>query len=226
MTVRLVLVDDHDIVRAGVGRYLESHYDIVGEAPDVDEAVSVILNLRPDAVLIDVHLPSGSGAEVVRRVKQSGLGCRFLALSVSAERNDVEEMLDAGVDGYLLKNTLGEQLVDEIADMLTGGTPLSPQIAGYLLDIDEDIDKGEPNGLERLTKREREVVELIARGYTYKAASETLYISPKTIEAHMRNIFRKLGVASRYELSVRALREGWMDNTDQPGDTHQDRLAK
>lgn len=226
MTARLVLVDDHDIVRAGVSRYLETRYDIVGEAADVDAAVAVITEVRPDAVLIDVHLPSGSGAEVVRRVKQTGLTCCFLALSVSAERRDVEEMLDAGVDGYLLKNTLGEQLGDEIADMLTGGTPLSPQIAGYLLDIDEDIEPGGTDGLERLTKREREVVELIARGYSYKAASESLYISPKTIEAHMRNIFEKLCVASRYELSVRALREGWMDEGGQARDHHQDRSPK
>ena len=137
--------------------------------------------------------------------------CRFLALSVSAARRDVVRMLDAGVSGYLLKSTLGEELPALIDDMLEGGKPVSPQVAGFMLDIDEDIDPEGDNGLARLTKREREVVELIARGYTYKAASDALYISPKTIEAHMHNIFEKLGVASRYELSVRAMQAGWVD---------------
>ncbi|MDJ0791116.1 MAG: response regulator transcription factor [Acidimicrobiia bacterium] len=209
---RVVLVDDHDIVRAGAATYLETEFDIVGEAADVSEAIDVILDSEPDVVLIDVHLPSGSGAEVVKAVGKRGGSCRFLALSVSAARRDVVEMLDAGVSGYLLKSTLGEELPTLLNDMLDGERPVSPQVAGFMLDIDEGIEPSQDDGLARLTKREREVVELIARGYTYKAASEALFVSPKTIEAHMHNIFEKLGVASRHELSVRALRAGWVDD--------------
>lgn len=210
----MVVVDDHDIVRAGVSRYLETDCDIVGEAADIREAVDVIEQAKPDAVLIDVRLPSGSGAEVVREVRGLGLSCRFLALSVSPAREDVVEMLDAGVDGYLLKTTVGEALPGMIADMLDGESPLSPQVAGFMLDINEGIDPSDDLGLARLTSREREVVELIARGYSYRSTSEALFVSPKTIEAHMRNIFHKLGVASRYELSVKALQAGWVDDAN------------
>lgn len=211
----VVIVDDHDIVRAGAVTYLDADFDIVGEAGDVAEAIEVISEHDPDVVLIDVHLPSGSGADVVKAVRERGGDCRFLALSVSAARSDVVAMLDAGVNGYLLKSTMGAELPALVTDMIDGGKPLSPQVAGFMLDIDEDIDEvHDDDGLERLTKREREVVELIARGYTYKATSDALFVSPKTIEAHMHNIFEKLGVASRHELSVRALRSGWMNGDD------------
>ncbi|MGI9584414.1 MAG: LuxR C-terminal-related transcriptional regulator, partial [Acidimicrobiia bacterium] len=169
-----------------------------------------VVQMNPDAVIVDVQLPSGSGADVVAGAKERGATSKFVALSVSAARSDVVSMLQAGVDGYLLKSTLGAQLPDLVDETLGGGRPVSPQIAGYMLDI-ADESAGEPT-IESLTEREREVVELIARGYSYRKTASTLFVSTKTIEAHMHNIFEKLGVASRHELSMKAYKAGWMED--------------
>jgi DNA-binding NarL/FixJ family response regulator len=208
MTTRptIVLVDDHDILRAGAAKFLGDRFDVVGEASDVREAIDVILEVEPDGVLLDVRMPSGTGDAVVVAVKESGSTARFLVLSVSAERADVVRMLNAGVDGYLVKSTLGEQLSDLVQEMLDGGRPISPQVAGFMLDIDEAVETA-PD-IENLTPREREVVQYIARGYSYRKAAEALFVSVKTVETHMGNIFDKLGVASRYELAMKAFKSG------------------
>jgi len=203
-----VVVDDHEIVRAGASKFLAERFEVVGEAGDVVEAVKVITALAPDIALIDVNLPSGTGADVVLAINRSGMTTKFLALSVSAARVDVAMMLDAGVDGYLLKGSVGETLPELVQEALDGGRPISPQIAGYMLDIDENAE--EASDIENLTGRERDVVRFIARGYTYRQTATALFLSPKTIEAHMSHIFQKLGIASRYELSAQAYRAGWV----------------
>jgi DNA-binding NarL/FixJ family response regulator len=210
MTARqtIVLVDDHDILRAGSVKFLGDRFDIVGEASDVEEAIEVILDTEPDGVLLDVRMPSGTGDAVVAAVRESGSSARFLVLSVSAERDDVVRMLNAGVDGYLLKSTLGEQLGDLVAEMLDGGRPISPQIAGFMLDIDDAVDTG--TDIESLTPRERDVVQYIARGYSYRKTAEELFVSVKTVETHMGHIFDKLGIASRYELAMKAFASGML----------------
>jgi DNA-binding NarL/FixJ family response regulator len=214
MTTRptLVLVDDHDILRAGAAKFLGDRFDIIGEASDVEEAIEVIIAMKPDGVLLDVQMPSGSGDAVVSAVKESGSTTRFLVLSVSAERADVVRMLNAGVDGYLLKSTLGDQLGDLMQETLDGGRPISPQIAGFMLDIDDAVETA-PD-IENLTPREREVVQYIARGYSYRKAAEALFVSVKTVETHMANIFDKLGVASRYELAMKAFQSGILSTDD------------
>jgi DNA-binding NarL/FixJ family response regulator len=204
----IVLVDDHDILRAGSAKFLVDRFDIVGEAGDVGEAIEVIIDTEPDGVLLDVRMPSGTGDAVVTAVKESGSSARFLVLSVSAERDDVVRMLNAGVDGYLLKSTLGDQLGDLVAEMLDGGRPISPQIAGFMLDIDDAVDTG--TDIESLTPREREVVQYIARGYSYRKTAEELFVSVKTVETHMGHIFDKLGIASRYELAMKAFESGML----------------
>jgi DNA-binding NarL/FixJ family response regulator len=204
----LVLVDDHEIVRAGATKFLADRFDIVGEAGDVTEAIALISALDPDGALVDVRLPSGTGDEVIAAAKKTGVRTRFLALSVSAERADVVRMLQAGVDGYLLKSTLGDELPELVDEMLDGGRPVSPQIAGFMLDIDETAEDSPE--IENLTAREREVVRFIARGYSYRRTASAMFVSPKTIEAHMSHIFKKLGVASRHELSIEAYRSGWI----------------
>jgi DNA-binding NarL/FixJ family response regulator len=212
MTTRqtIVLVDDHDILRAGAAKFLGDRFDIVGEASDVGEAIEVIIDTEPDGVLIDVRMPSGTGDAVVTAVKESGSSSKFLVLSVSAERDDVVRMLNAGVDGYLLKSTLGDQLGDLVAEMLDGGRPISPQIAGFMLDIDDAVDTG--TDIESLTPREREVVQYIARGYSYRKTAEELFVSVKTVETHMGHIFDKLGIASRYELAMKAFESGMLSD--------------
>lgn len=204
----VVVIDDHDVVRAGIKSYLSERYDVCGEARDVQDGIREVLRCVPDAVVLDVHLPSGHGSHVVTKVKESHPDVKVLAFSVSAAREDVASMLRAGVDGYVLKSTFGSRLVDLVDDVLGGETPVSPQIAGYMLDIGDSID---PASTDSLTPRERQVVELIARGYSYKRVAAELIVSTKTVGAHMQNIFAKLGVASRHELSLEAYRLGLID---------------
>jgi DNA-binding NarL/FixJ family response regulator len=206
--LRVFLVDDHDVARAGARHYLEGRYDIVGEADNAMDAADMICDRLPDIVLLDVHLPGGGGASVVTRVRRTHPDIRFLAFTVSAVRKDVLRLLDAGVDGYVTKGTFGPDLPDLVEAAATGRRPVSPDVAGFLLDIDERIT--EAAGIEKLTPREREVVNLIARGYTYRETSARMDISVKTLETHMHHIFEKLGIASRHELSRLAFDTGFV----------------
>lgn len=209
MTRRIFLVDDHDIVRAGMKSVLSTSFDVVGEAADVDEAISGILGTGPELVVLDVKLPGGSGAEVIRAVRGVQPDVLFMALTVSTSRDDVVNMMQAGVDGYITKTTLTDELPSLIEQTAEGLRPVSPDVAAYLLDIDEDIVAG--SSIERLTPREREVVNLIARGYSYRETANRLSISVKTLESHMAHIFEKLSVASRHELAALAYEEGYVE---------------
>ena len=202
----VVVVDDHAMFRTGVKAELGAHpdaVDVLGEAADVDEAVAVVTRLRPDVVLLDVHLPGGGGAEVMRRVGLRQPETRFLALSVSDAAEDVIGTIRAGARGYVTKTITGPELVDAIDRVATGDAVFSPRLAGFVLDafsgaidiasVDEDLD--------RLSQREREVLRLIARGYAYKEVARELYISVKTVETHMSSVLRKLQLSSRHELA-------------------------
>lgn len=204
---RVVLVDDHAIFRAGVRHELTSspagRVDVVGEGEDVKSAVSVILDTVPDVVLLDVHLPGGGGAEVISRVRISAPTVTFLALSVSDAAEDVIGVIRAGARGYVTKSISTDDLVDAIRRVATGDAVFSPRLAGFVLDafsgsiavtsVDEDLD--------RLSQREREVMKLIARGYTYKEVAKELYISVKTVETHVSSVLRKLQLSNRHELT-------------------------
>lgn len=211
MPRRVFVVDDHDIVRAGTKAVLTGDFDIVGEASNVDAAVEGILETEPELVLLDVKLPGGGGSSVISRVRSENPDIVFLALTVSTSRDDVVRMMQAGVDGYITKTTSTNELPDLIEQALAGQRPVSAEVAGFLLDIDEDIDA---SSIERLTQREREVVNLIARGYSYRETASRLHISVKTLETHMRHIFDKLSVASRHELAMLAYEEGYVDRDD------------
>jgi DNA-binding NarL/FixJ family response regulator len=209
----VVVVDDHAMFRTGVKAELGAHpdaVDVLGEAADVDEAVAAVTRLRPDVVLLDVHLPGGGGAEVMRRLAlrrasaTPGLGeTRFLALSVSDAAEDVIGTIRAGARGYVTKTITGPELVDAIDRVAIGDAVFSPRLAGFVLDafagsievaqVDEDLD--------RLTEREREVMRLIARGYAYKEVASELFISIKTVETHVSSVLRKLQLSSRHELT-------------------------
>ncbi len=188
---------------------LAGAFDIVGEAADVPDAVAGILELQPELVVLDVKLPGGGGAEVVRKVREVLPDVKFMALTVSSSRDDVVQMMQAGVDGYVTKATKSNELPDLIEQTVQGVRPVSPDVAAFLLDIDEDIEAG--SAIQRLTPREREVVNLIARGYSYRETAGRLTISVKTLESHMGNIFEKLSVASRHELAALAYREGYVE---------------
>ena len=212
--LRVFLVDDHDVARAGARHYLEDRFDIIGEADNAIDAAEMISSRKPDLVLLDVRLPGGGGSYVVEQVRRSDPSVRFLAFTVSAERHDVLRLLQAGVDGYVTKATFGPDLPDLVEAAASGQRPVSADVAGYLLDIDEDII--EAAGIEKLTPRERDVVNLIARGYTYRETAARMEISVKTLETHMRHIFDKLGVASRHELSRLAYDTGFVRPDEEP----------
>lgn len=209
MTHRIFLVDDHDVVRAGTKAVLDDSFDIVGEAANVTEAVEGILRTDPEMVVLDVKLPDGNGADVIDRVRRTRPNVKFMALTVSTSRDDVVRLMQAGVDGYITKTTASTELPRLIDQTLEGQRPVSADVAAFMLDIDEDIEAG--STIERLTPREREVVNLIARGYSYRETAARLSISVKTLESHMGHIFEKLSVASRHELAALAYEEGYVD---------------
>ncbi|HNA98202.1 MAG TPA: response regulator transcription factor [Marmoricola sp.] len=201
--IRVVIVDDHAMFRVGVRAEITNEVAVVGEAADVDEAVAVITETKPDVVLLDVHLPGGGGAMVMKRSQGLASDTRYLALSVSDAAEDVIGTIRAGARGYVTKSITGPELLAAISRVASGDAVFSPRLAGFVLDafadqiqvaaVDEDLD--------RLTEREREVMRLIARGYSYKETAEELFISIKTVETHMGAVLRKLQLSSRHELT-------------------------
>jgi DNA-binding NarL/FixJ family response regulator len=202
MKRRVVLVDDHELFRAGVRGEIAASVDIVGEAGTVAEAVPLIRELDPDVVLLDVHLPDGGGEGVIAGVSQERPAVKFLALSVSDAAEDVIGVIRAGARGYVTKTISGAELEDAIERVAQGDAVFSPRLAGFVLDA---FRAGEPLGgdseLDSLTPREREVLQLIARGYRYKEIAARLHLSIKTVEAHVSSVLRKLQLSSRHELS-------------------------
>jgi DNA-binding NarL/FixJ family response regulator len=200
--MRIVLVDDHELFRAGVRGELGARFDVVGEAGSVGEAVPLIRELDPDVVLLDVHLPDGGGEAVIAAVAPERPGVKFLALSVSDAAEDVIGVIRAGARGYVTKTISSDELADAVARVGEGDAFFSPRLAGFVLDA---FRGGEPIGadpeLETLTAREREVLQLIARGYRYKEIAARLHLSVKTIEAHVSSVLRKLQLSSRHELT-------------------------
>ncbi|HUF31980.1 MAG TPA: response regulator transcription factor [Acidimicrobiales bacterium] len=203
---RVVIVDDHHMVRSGVRVELGDHVEVVGEAEDVASAVEVIRREVPDVVLLDVHLPGGDGHSVIDAVSATHPRVRFLALSVSDAAEDVIRVIRAGARGYVTKSISGPDLVDAVRRIAEGDAVFSPRLAGFVLDAFAD-----PGGsgvaapvdpeLDQLTPREREVLRLIARGYTYKALAHRLDISVKTVESHVSAVLRKLQLSSRHEIT-------------------------
>jgi DNA-binding NarL/FixJ family response regulator len=198
------VVDDHDLFRAGVKAELEDAVELVGDASEVEPAIEMIVDRRPDVVLIDVHMPGGGGWTVVEEVLRVAPAVRFLALSVSDAAEDVITLIRAGARGYVTKAISGPELADAIVRVAEGDAVFSPRLAGFVLDAfaDADIPAGSTSAeLDSLTPREREVLRLIARGYTYKEAAADLGISVKTIESHVSAVLRKLQLTNRRELS-------------------------
>lgn len=205
--LRVVVVDDHELVRAGVRAELEGRVEIVGEAGDVSDAIAAVSASRPDVVLLDVHLPGGGGASVISGVQAQHVETRFLALSVSDAAEDVIGVIRAGARGYVTKAISGDELVHAIERIAAGDAVFSPRLAGFVLDAfsSDPVSTGDPD-LDRLTQREREVMRLLARGYAYKEIARRLGISIKTVETHASAVLRKLQLSSRNELASWAAR--------------------
>ncbi|MBM7770219.1 DNA-binding NarL/FixJ family response regulator [Actinokineospora baliensis] len=205
--VRVFLVDDHSMFRAGVRAELDTLTDdieVVGEAGTVGEAVAGIGHLRPDVVLLDVHMPDGGGAEVLRQSRKAFPEVVFLALSVSDAAEDVIAVIRAGARGYVTKTISSQELVTAVLRVSEGDAVFSPRLAGFVLDAFADRPGAAPISdpeLDLLTPRERDVLRLLARGYAYKEIASELFISVKTVETHVSSVLRKTQLSNRYELS-------------------------
>lgn len=203
---RVFLVDDHHLFRAGVRAEIGESVEVIGEADEVPAAVEMIVERLPDVVLLDVHLPRGGGQSVIEEVRRSAPGVRFLALSVSDAPEDVISVIRAGARGYVTKTISGTELVEAIRRVAGGDAVFSPRLAGFVLDAFSAMPAGaaapsvDPE-LDQLSSREREVLRLIARGYTYKEVARELSISVKTVETHVSAVLRKLQLSTRHQLT-------------------------
>lgn len=207
---KVFIVDDHPLVRSGVRTELGETVEVVGEAGDVEAAVLALTRLADnavDVVLLDVHMPGGGGVEILRRVTPARPALRFLALSVSDAPEDVIAVIRAGARGYITKSSTGAELTEAVNRIAAGDAAFSPRLAGFVLDAfasgssvaaPEAADESE---LDQLTPREREVLQLIARGYAYKEVGRRLNVSVKTVETHVSSVLRKLQLSSRHELA-------------------------
>jgi DNA-binding NarL/FixJ family response regulator len=199
---KVLIVDDHQLFRAGVRAELEPLLEVAGEAGGVAEAVDCIARLAPDVVVLDVHMPEGGGVEVIRRGAELEAPTPvFLALSVSDDPDDVIAVIRAGARGYVTKSISGPDLADAVRRVHGGDAVFSPRLAGFVLDAFAGPAPQPEGELDGLTPREQEVLRHIARGYMYKEIALRLEISPKTVEAHVSSVLRKLQLSSRHELS-------------------------
>ncbi|MGH9075540.1 MAG: response regulator [Acidimicrobiales bacterium] len=207
----MFLVDDHAMFRSGVRAELGDAVEIIGEADEVDAAVEMIGEREPDVVVLDVHFPGGGGQEVLQRVLPHHPEVQFLALSVSDAPEDVIAVIRAGARGYVTKTISGEELLQAVQRVTAGDAVFSPRLAGFVLDafagvagadtLAAGLAAGLDPELDQLSPRERQVLRLIARGYTYKEVARDLTISTKTVESHVSSVLRKLQLSTRHELT-------------------------
>ena len=212
--LRVFLVEDHVLFRAGVRSELGDQVEVVGEADDVQPAIALIGQCLPDVVLLDVHLPGGGGQAVVTAVKAAHPQVRFLALSASDAPEDVIAVIRAGARGYVTKTISGAELVDAVRRVAAGDAVFSPSLAGFVLDAFAALPpagQGRPSfdpELDQLTPREREVLTLVAEGASNRQIAQTLVVSERTARTHMSAILAKLGLVSRTQAALWAVREG------------------
>jgi DNA-binding NarL/FixJ family response regulator len=220
VTIRVLLVDDHAMLRDGLRALLKTHKDIdvAGEADNGLTAIDLVRELLPDIVVMDVAMPNMNGLEATRRIKKLHPSCRILVLTQYDHREYILPILEAGADGYILKKSAGEQLVAAIRAVCAGKSILDPVVARTVIEAyvgrkslaDEDNEAGP------LTNREREVLILIAEGYTNREIAQMLHISPKTVDVHRTNIMQKLGLHNRTELIKYAIRKGLVNIRENP----------
>mgnify|MGYP000235426455 CR=1 FL=1 len=202
--VRVVIADDHQIWRAGVRADLGDNFEVVGEAGDGTEAVEVIKATEPDLVLCDLNMPNGGGIKVAT---ECGEMTRVVMLTVSQAERDLLEAIAAGACGYLLKSTPSDELRNQLWKAAQGEPVFSPSLAALVLTEFRRVSKAEAPG-EALSAREREVLQHVARGHTYKEIGEELFIAEKTVENHVRNILAKLHLNRKNELMRYAIEHG------------------
>jgi DNA-binding NarL/FixJ family response regulator len=202
--VRVVLCDDHPIWRSGVRADLGENFHVVGEAGDADEAIAVIGRTRPDLVVCDLHMPNGGGIKVAQTCGEQTV---VVMLTVSEAERDLLDAVAAGAQGYLVKSTPPDELRDGLWRAAHGEPAFSPALAALVLGEFRRL-SSKTDATQPLSPREREVLQLVARGHTYREIGEQLFISQKTVENHVRNILGKLHLNRRQELVRYAVDHG------------------
>jgi DNA-binding NarL/FixJ family response regulator len=220
--IRLLIADDHAVVRSGTRELLEQQPDlsIVGEASDGEEAVRFTHELQPDVVVMDVRMPKLSGVEATRRIKAECPDVKVLVLTAHDDDEYVFALLQAGANGYLMKTAEIDEVVRAIRTVHAGQSTLAPAVAGKVVaqftsgkSLPEVISNNQ-NQYDGLTERELGILKLVGKGLSNKQIGKEIFISDRTVQAHLSNIFSKLGVSSRTEAVMYAVRKGWI-NTDQ-----------
>jgi two-component system NarL family response regulator len=211
--LKLMIVDDHAIFREGLRALLdmEEDFDVIGEASHGKEAVAMVADIPPDVILLDLHLPDGSGSQFCQRLLEISPNSKVLILSAYDDDQEVSAALIAGASGYVLKTVGGERLADNIRSVYRGEILLAPPVAAKVIQqlsrIKTETTRREDT-LDALTPREREVFALASRGLKNAEIADELYLSEKTIKTHLRNIYNKLDLASKAELRLFAVRMG------------------
>ena len=209
MTIRLMLADDHRMLREGLSRSMSEHgFDVVGEARDGVEAVNMAYNVQPDVILMDVSMPEMDGVEACRQVRAAVAGTRIVMLTMHADQEVLANAIRAGACGYLVKDCSTEEIAEAVRMAANGDTALSPQLAASMLDEVRKLDQ-QPSREERVvTKREEEVLQLIADGCSTSEVAEQMYISQKTVKNHLASIYQKLDARDRTQAVLQAVRMG------------------
>lgn len=211
--IRVILAEDHTLVREGTRRILEATSDIVvvAEAADGNAAVAAVEHHRPDVAIIDIGMPGINGIEVTRRIKRTQPGVSVLILTVHDDDQFIFAVIEAGAAGYLLKDVEGSQLVEAVRGLHAGDSVLHPAVAHKIMTrlASGAEDKATSGPEVPLTEREHEVLQVAASGMANKEIAAALDVSVRTIEAHLSHIFRKLDVGSRTEAILYGLRQGW-----------------
>ena len=219
-TIRILLAEDHVIVRQGTCQLLEHErdFEIIGEAGDGEEAVQLASQLRPDVVIMDVAMPKLSGIEATKQIKALLPSTIVLVLTAYDYDEYIFSLLEAGAAGYLLKEVGGDELIRSIRAVYAGEPVLHPKVARKLMDRFSPKSAGpvEFRPVETLSEREMEVLKMAAEAMGNKEISEALFISARTVQAHLRSIFNKLGVGSRSEAVLYGLKRGWFTMEDLP----------
>ena len=208
--IRTLIADDHTIVRAGIRQFLESALDIevVAEAGDGEQAMSMIQSERPDVAVLDIQMPKATGIEVTRWAKTNAQGVGVLILTAYDDDPYVIAVLQAGANGYVLKTAAPDDIIQAVRDVHAGKSVLDPSVTGALMA--QMFHRPETQPVEQLTDREMEVLHLVAKGFTNKAIGVQLSISDRTVQGHLAHIFDKLQAASRTEAVMRAVSLGWI----------------
>ena len=216
--IKVLLAEDHVIVREGTREFIQREPDmeVVGEAGDGEEAIKLATELQPDVVVMDIAMPKLNGIEATKQIKALQPSTAVLILTAYDYDQYIFALLEAGAAGYLLKGVRVHELIDAVRAVYAGESVLHPVIARRVIDRLISPKPTETQAIEPLSERETEVLKLAATGISNKDIAEQLFLSPRTVQVHLGNIFNKLGVASRTEAILYGLRRGWLTLEDLP----------